>query len=128
VEIEDVSEKLSESVGISDTSSDVTGVLNSEPDGKAVLNTVPSGIGFGALAEPKQNQSNEKPMPGTSQITVGARVAHSDPYTVAYSYQGTVESVTGDEVVVRWTERQGKPNERETYNFSDLRLLENSDK
>ena len=66
-------------------------------------------------------------MPGASQITVGARVAHSDPYTVAYSYHGTVESVTGDELVVRWAERQGKPNECYTYKLSELRLLENPD-
>lgn len=127
VEIEDVSEKLSEPVGISDTTSFSKAALDSELDGRAVHSTVPSGTGIGALAEPKQNQLNENRMPGVSQVTVGARVAHSDPYTVAYSYHGTVESVTGDEVVVRWAERRGKPNERETYNFSDLRLLENPD-
>lgn len=124
VEIEEVSEKLSESVGISDTSSDATGVLNSKLDGEAARPTIPSGTGFGSLASTKQKQSNENPMPGASQLTVGARVAHSDPYTVAYSYHGTVESVTGDEFVVRWIERQGRPNERETYKLSELRHLE----
>ncbi len=124
VGIEDVSELVSESVGNSDTSSDATGVWNSKLDEEVVLNTVPSGNGFGTLASTKQNQSNQNPIPETSQITVGVRVAHSDPYTVAYSYHGTVESVTGDELVVKWTERQGRPNERETYKLSELRLLE----
>lgn len=54
---------------------------------------------------------------------VGAKVAHADPYTVAYRYHGTVESVKGDEVLVRWEERHGKPFERETYKVSELRLL-----
>ncbi|MBA3923181.1 MAG: hypothetical protein H0X31_16405 [Nostocaceae cyanobacterium] len=59
----------------------------------------------------------------SAPITVGAKVAHVDPYTVAYAYHGTVEIVTGDEARVRWAERHGKPNERETYRVSDLRRL-----
>ena len=62
--------------------------------------------------------------PTETKIIVGATVAHSDPYTVAYSYHGIVESVNKNEAYVRWAQCQGKPSERETYNLSELRLLE----
>lgn len=43
---------------------------------------------------------------------------------VAYSYHGIVEEVVGDDILVRWVERQGKPNESEKYHTSELRRLE----
>jgi hypothetical protein len=55
---------------------------------------------------------------------VGAAVTHADEYTVMCTYHGIVEKVAGDDILVRWAERQGKPNELETYHTSELRRLE----
>ena len=59
-----------------------------------------------------------------TEFKVGSSVALADPYTVAYSYHGKVESVFGNEAVVRWAERRGQPNECENYKLFVLRLLE----
>ena len=97
-----------------------------------------SGVRFGVVASPAGSIGS--PLPHREQLTqleplapnpavakplkVGDAVAHSDPYMVAYSYHGTVEVVSTDEVLVRWVERCGQPNEIETYGFHDLRLVE----
>lgn len=62
-----------------------------------------------------------------TEFKVGSSVALADPYTVAYSYHGKVESVFGNEAVVRWAERRGQPNECENYKIFVLRLLSQSD-
>lgn len=59
-----------------------------------------------------------------TELKVGDDVAHADPYTVAYRYHGVVEQVTGDDILVRWAERQGKHNEMDTEQrrFGTIRL------
>lgn len=58
------------------------------------------------------------------QFPVGCAVALADPYTVAYTYHGTVERVAGTQVVVRWRERAGAANECECYEYTELRRLD----
>ncbi len=55
---------------------------------------------------------------------LGSQVAHSDPYSTAYDYHGTVEGFRrGAEILVRWAERKGKPcSQTEWYKPSELRL------
>lgn len=62
--------------------------------------------------------------PASAEFKMGDRVALADPYTVAYSYHGTIEEVAGNEISVRWAERLGLPSEREMYHASELRRLE----
>lgn len=131
---EDLSDFCRNFVGNSDTVSDAA--------------TIPSGTGFGAIADPNQNQPQppEAPDPteapaldGTeraiapdqpqtpeapTEFKVGETCALADPYMKAFTYHGTVEEVAGDNILVRWLERQGKPFERETYHTSELRKLE----
>ena len=64
------------------------------------------------------------PTQRSTELKVGDAVAHADPYMVAYSYHGVVEEMVGDKISVLWSERQGKPNERETYHTWELRRLE----
>lgn len=72
-------------------------------------------------ASPDQGQ--QLPAPASTEFKVGDRVALADPYTVAYSYHGTVEEVAGNEISVRWAERLGLPSECEMYHASELRRL-----
>lgn len=59
-----------------------------------------------------------------TEFKVGDTVGHSDQYMAAYTYHGTVEKVVEDDILVRWVERQGKPNECEKYCACELRRLE----
>jgi hypothetical protein len=71
-----------------------------------------------------QTTPQQLPAQATADFKVGDAVAHADIYTVAYTYHGIVEVVAGDEILVRWAERQGKPNECERYHTSELRRLD----
>jgi hypothetical protein len=66
----------------------------------------------------------QSPAPAKIEFQVGDAVAHAEIYMVAYSYHGIVEEVAADEILVRWAERQGKPNECERYHTSELRRLD----
>lgn len=68
-------------------------------------------------------EAPSEPKPDPSPIEVGASVALADPYLVAYAYHGIVELVSENEVLVRWIERFGKPNELEAYSLAEIRLL-----
>ncbi len=74
-------------------------------------------------ADTSPDQGQQPPAPALTEFKVGDAVALADPYTVAYSYHGTVEEVAGNEISVHWEERLGLPNERETYHTSELRRL-----
>lgn len=70
----------------------------------------------------------EREQPSVAAVPIifelGDTVAHADRYTVMYTYHGIVEKVAGEEVWVRWRERQGKPMECERYHLTELRFLE----
>jgi len=66
----------------------------------------------------------QTPALATTEFKVGDAVAHADQYTVAYIYHGIVEKMVGDNILVRWAERTGKPFECERYDTSELRRLE----
>lgn len=63
-------------------------------------------------------------VPASTEFKVDDTVGHSDQYMTAYTYHGIVEEVVGDDILVRWVERQGKHNEYEKYHTSELRRLE----
>lgn len=62
-----------------------------------------------------------------TEFKVGDAVALADPYMVAYNYHGTVEEVAADDILVRWLERQGKPNECEKYHTSETTGMRSAD-
>lgn len=53
-------------------------------------------------------------------------VALSDPYKVAYAWHGCIEEFRdGEEALVRWQERKGRPGrDTDWYQLSELRLIE----
>jgi KaiC/GvpD/RAD55 family RecA-like ATPase len=73
-------------------------------------------------ASPEQDQ--QSPAPATTGFKVGDAVSLADINMVAYTYHGTVEEVVGDNILVRWAERTGKPFEYERYDTSELIRLE----
>ena len=82
--------------------------------------TAPSEVGDAIASDREQLSAAAVPI----IFKVGDAVAHADQYTVMYAHHGIVEKVTGDEVWVRWRERQGKPMECERYRVTELRFLE----
>ena len=62
-----------------------------------------------------------------SDLSIGSRVAHADPYFVAAGFHGTVEAIAmlGGEkhFTVRWEERRGKVKECEAYPSYELKIL-----
>ncbi len=68
----------------------------------------------------------EAPLVEPVELKVGDRVAHSDPYFVAYTYHGRIEAINSVGIWVRWQERRGKPMECGIYEAHELRHLENS--
>lgn len=59
------------------------------------------------------------------KFRLGDIVAHTDLYTEAYNYHGTVEAVDAEKALVRWAERKGNPNVNvcESYSVDELRRL-----
>ncbi|ARV58095.1 hypothetical protein BZZ01_05100 [Nostocales cyanobacterium HT-58-2] len=67
-----------------------------------------------------------QPLIEINGITFGTKVALADSYAVGYNFHGVVEDINAEteEAVVRWEERQGKPNECERYSIKELRILQ----
>lgn len=60
-------------------------------------------------------------------FNIGDTVATSDPYSTQYTWHGCIENSrgNGEEWLVRWAERKGKPGrETDWYFTSELRLVE----
>lgn len=72
--------------------------------------------------DPALTQAN--PVSPDEPLKVGDVVAHANDNFVAFTYHGVVEQVTGADILVRWVERQGKPNECEKYHRAELRRLD----
>ena len=122
-----------------DGSSSEPVIIYDSPEGTDTLDnkpSVPSGTGFAATTDSTAAESASAPTQlqspsaattvaaAPTELKAGDVVGHSDPYMAAYAYQGTVEEVAGDNILVRWAERRGKPNELETYHTSELRRPE----
>lgn len=59
------------------------------------------------------------------KFELDSTVAGADEYNANYAFHGYVEDVRGEEVLVRWQERAGKPgNQAEWYHASELRLIQ----
>ena len=96
-----------------------TGALTPASEQKKTEAITPSHSPQPALLSSAGASASSEP----TEIKVGDPVALADPYAVAYSYHGIVEDNRQGKVLVRWAERQGKPNECETYSVSELRRV-----
>lgn len=69
--------------------------------------------------------NNSTPVQNNTVLTVGATVAHSDPYDVKHGYHGIVEEIRENEFLVCWKEREGRPGSpRDWYEAGQLKLIE----
>ncbi len=65
------------------------------------------------------------PITEKQKFELDSTVAGADEYDANYAFHGYVEDVRGEEVLVRWQERAGKPgNQAEWYHASKLRLIQ----
>lgn len=80
-----------------------------------------------SLLEPQDVEDFDSPQQWleATHLKTNALVALADEYTVAYKYHGIVTEIYPDslEVLVRWRERRGQPNECERYSVQELRIL-----